>query len=235
MTFNNISITLFIFLCFIFNFSLYACNEQQEQQQHTFLLRSSQTKEDIEKLLTSAHVTILKHNNESKSTRKLAKDAKKTAKKTAKAYKTAPIPPPQPTTSISSIRQTDPTPLPKALSVKRKLTKIIEIPMNITQTEIETLLNDTLLDWEDEEEDEEYPRPLDEFIQIKTKLTSLLMKNDYEINEEAFSYTYTILAFLVVTVLAVFALEFLFGKNTLPQKNGEYLLGDENEFDLHIK
>ena len=235
MAFNNISITLFIFLCFIFNFSLYTCNEQQQQQQHTFLLRSSQTKEDIEKLLTSAHVTILQHNNESKSTRKLAKDAKKTAKKTAKAYRTAPIPHQQPTTSINSVRQTDPTPLPKALSVKRKLTKIVEIPMNITQTEIETLLNDTLLDWDDEEEDEEYPRPLDEFIQMKTKLTSLLMKNDYEINEEAFSYTYTILAFLVVTVLAVFALEFLFGKNTLPQKNGEYLLADENEFDLHIK
>ena len=227
MTFNNISITLVILICCT-SFSAYTCTEQQR----TFLLRSSQTKEDIEKLLTSAHVTVLQHNNETKSTRKLAKEAKKTAKKAAKAHKPTPLPS-EPTPSPST-RQADPTPLPKALSVKHKLTKIVEIPMNITQTEIEAFLNSTLLDWEDDDEDEEYPRPLDEFIQVKNKLTSFLIKSDYEINEEAFSYTYTILAFLV-TVLAVFVLEFLFGKNTLPQKNGEYLLVDENEFDLHIK
>ena len=70
-------------------------------------------------------------------------------------------------------------------------------------------------------------KPLDEYIQKeKDENKFLLSTNDLKLNEESFSYAYSILLFLIVIGLLLFGIQFVINKNENIKKE-DYLEFEE--------
>lgn len=102
---------------------------------------------------------------------------------------------------------------------------------NVTKTILPlTVSRDELIDEMDEDEEDE-ETPLDDYIKVNS---TRFLEKSINMNEDTFSYAYTLIAFIIVVILAILGMDMMFGGDK-GKKEKDYLLYDEERNDLVLQ